>query len=216
MSSKDLLKSFHHLFKTELYTMIPLIQDHAHTFDELCAILMPNKQSGFNIYSAFMHKELKENTLPFPKKSAMISRLWNGLSTEERAVWNNTAKDNITKYTTPKEIPENEISSEEHVLKLPVVTTCKGVIKNKNNQLCISKAKANGYCGKHQKQSNNKKYAHLEFSVENIVRTKVIIDNTEYYLDSYFSLFRELEGGESIGYYNQELNKIEHLDENVF
>lgn len=211
MTTKDLIKSFHQMFKNELQALIPKIEGKAHTMDELTMILLPVRQSGYNLYQKMMHNKLTENPAPFKDKSRAISKKWKKLSENERSVWNDKAaklKDMIT--------PLNCIENSNGSPSTPTVNICKGIIKN-SNQPCKSKAKFSGYCGKHKNQVNDNNFVVIEHSVvrEEPPRTEKEIDGVVYWIDFYNKVFVSETEETHIGYFDMETNKIQVLDENM-
>lgn len=207
-TTKNLVKSFHQMFKSELHALIPKIQDKSHTMEELIMILLPMRQSGYNLYQKMMYQTMLEDPAPFKEKSKSISKKWKKLSEEERDTWNDKAaklKDSV--------VVESSIDEE---INPPVINICKGIIKN-THQPCKSKAKFNGYCGKHKKQANDNNFTSIEHTIveENTSKTEKTIDGVIYWIDFYNKVYETESSDTHIGYFDTETEKIQVLDENM-
>jgi hypothetical protein len=208
MTTKDFVKSFRQMFKNELHDLIPTLEGKSHTMDELSMILLPVRQSGYNLYQKMMHQKLTKNPAPFKDKSRDISKKWKKLTESERSIWNEKAANIKDMITTS--------SKSSSTINPPTIIICKGIIKN-SNQPCKSKSKYNGYCGKHKSQINDNNFVVIEHSIvrEEPVRTETIIDGVSYWIDFYNKVFISETIDSHIGYFDIELNKIQVLDENM-
>lgn len=209
MITKDILQFVQQQYKNDLYSFIPLLENKCQSFDELMVILLKKRQTGYNLYQKMMYEKLIDDPSPFKDKSRLISKKWNSLSKNERNQW-------IEKATKLSE--ENAIVNDDNDEKEEENEICKGIIKN-NHQPCTSKAKFNGYCGKHKKQINDNNFSAIEHGDgirEHDDRVMKVINDKKYYIDFYNKVYENDISQESIGYYNNELNTIEVLDEHIF
>jgi hypothetical protein len=203
-TSKDMLKIFHQSFKNELYAFIPKLVDSKMTIEEITTIILPMRKTGYNLYQKMMYATMLDDPSHFKYKSKKISDMWNNLNESERKVW------------VKKALVKKSDNTDNDII-------CKGIIKNTrtdvdDNRNCTSKAKSNGYCGKHKKQSNNNNYSNIELDitvVEDKTRKIKIINDKTYYIDFYYKLYTNEDDTISIGYYDNETDSIQVLDENI-